>query len=1489
MAQDYTRQSSFSDGDTITASLFNDEYNQLVNAFAYSSTDATSTGHRHDGTAAQGGNIPKIGDLDFNNKIEVDSTNNRWGFYVEVSSAAVEQIRIQDGAIVPVTDNDIDLGSSSLEFKNLYIDGTATIDDLTVDASAVIGTTLTVGGASSFQGDVTLGNATADTLIVNALVNSSFVPEADSTWNLGSTSLYWANAYVDAVTTTGDVAIGGNLTVTGNATISGNLTFGDADTDSITLTADVASHITPDADDTYDLGSSTKEWRNLYIDGTANIDSLVADTADINAGTIDNTVIGGTTAAAGTFTTFTSTGIDDNATATRLTISNGFTEFDATNHYIKFNGSTDSLRVGTTSTGYAYFINDGPSAGTGNSGMAFYDNGAVELWSPAGDVITGNLRINSSGVVTIPSAVLTTADINGGTADGVTIGGSTPAAGTFTTFTSTGIDDNATGERLTITDSGIAIGNTGTNPTPINGSTAVHATASLGAEFIAGTNDTVISSGAFMGGYVFRNADSTGSPPHYAGMWAESADTSGNMNLYFAAGSTRYETGAAHLTIESNGNISATGDITLGDTIYARSNYQAFLKLKADQVGLAGTGGPHEWQLEADTSGNLSINYDKNGTATNDVVRITKGTSSSDVKLDLPSGGEANFSASSTDFGLRISDGGVGGKTIRLVNNGTAIFSHNQVQDVIDMSNASSVTVAGFTSTGIDDNATSTAITIDSSENTTFAGTITSGDITISEGTPLFRIQDSDGTNQYTQLTNSNGNTYFGSRNDTADGNILIGGYGDGFNEFARWAASGHLTQKNNLIVEGTFTSLGIDDNATSTAITIDASENVGIGETSPDYRLHVKESPANGAYSSTTNMEATTRFHSQESTTGSYTAIQLAANNGNAALGWWNIGTVSTSSNYDNHLVFQTRTGASTYEERMRVDSSGELLLYSGAIDLTDQEEPSLPVRIESTGTLGNGGAGYDSSLENNGQLQLNADSVLITDNSTFTSGFPTAWNLINNGFSWGLGSTEYFTIASNGAVSIGAPASQTTHELSVRASDSPRISIDDTNGTSTNVNAGLLLRYGTTNAGSFNYTNGADLNVTNFLTGDIIYETPTEHSFTINGTEELRITNTETSVFGTSGDIFTLVDTNLTASASNIGNIRIAFDDSAGTRVAYVGTANTGDFFVNNQYGSTKLTFAGSTKITTITQGINVTGSIGVNTTPSRSLHVNSGSEQVTSLFESAGASSYIDFANSTTAQGRSRIGAEGTDTLVFKTEGAEAMRIDANGRVGINYDNPDVPFCVGVNVGNVLAARFGTLGTAKAGDDVYIRLQGNNTANSNKYIDLRHLVDDGALTINGPTSSLNEMLRIDSDGIKFNGDTAAVNALDDYEEGTWTPSPDSGTVSAIDCIYTKIGNTVHVSGALANFSDYSTTSDINISGLPFTSASSSTAIGAVMYRDVSLSTIADLTAYVSSSSSVLRFYVSRNDGAAWTALQYNHFDSNLGDLYFSVTYRV
>jgi hypothetical protein len=65
----------------------------------------------------------------------------------------------------------------------------------------------------------------------------------------------------------------------------------------------VTGDLTPVDDDARDLGTNALQWRNLYVNGTANIDALVADTADINGGTVDGAVVGGSSAAAGTFTT----------------------------------------------------------------------------------------------------------------------------------------------------------------------------------------------------------------------------------------------------------------------------------------------------------------------------------------------------------------------------------------------------------------------------------------------------------------------------------------------------------------------------------------------------------------------------------------------------------------------------------------------------------------------------------------------------------------------------------------------------------------------------------------------------------------------------------------------------------------------------------------------------------------------------------------------------------------------------------------------------------------------------------------------------------------------------------------------------------------------------------------------------------------------------------------------------------------------------------
>ena len=141
----YIRQSSFADGDTITAALFNNEFNQLANAFSY--TTSGTTGHTHDGTDGQGGHISKIGDQDFKNKIVADSTNNRWGIFVEVAGTSTEQLRVVDGAIVPVLDSDINLGSPTAYFKDSYIDTVTTTGAVAV-GGALSAASFAIGGTA---------------------------------------------------------------------------------------------------------------------------------------------------------------------------------------------------------------------------------------------------------------------------------------------------------------------------------------------------------------------------------------------------------------------------------------------------------------------------------------------------------------------------------------------------------------------------------------------------------------------------------------------------------------------------------------------------------------------------------------------------------------------------------------------------------------------------------------------------------------------------------------------------------------------------------------------------------------------------------------------------------------------------------------------------------------------------------------------------------------------------------------------------------------------------------------------------------------------------------------------------------------------------------------------------------------------------------------------------------------------------------------------
>ena len=223
MAGYSSRQSTFTTGDTILAAHSNDEFNQLVSAF-----NAT-TGHSHDGTAGEGGPITSIRDANTYNRVLVDSTNNHLEFYVNVSSSSVQQLRIQDGAIVPITTNDIDLGTSSLQFKDVFIDGTLEADAITLDGTALSSTFASLSGAT-FTGNIEIDVASGDPAIILDTQGADkfhFAVDDSDSDNLviksGGTVGSGSGLKLDS---SGNLIVDGDLTVSGDDITMGTNTSG---------------------------------------------------------------------------------------------------------------------------------------------------------------------------------------------------------------------------------------------------------------------------------------------------------------------------------------------------------------------------------------------------------------------------------------------------------------------------------------------------------------------------------------------------------------------------------------------------------------------------------------------------------------------------------------------------------------------------------------------------------------------------------------------------------------------------------------------------------------------------------------------------------------------------------------------------------------------------------------------------------------------------------------------------------------------------------------------------------------------------------------------------------------------------------------------------------------------------------------------------------------------------------------------------------------
>ncbi len=274
---------NIANGNVINADDLDGEFNAVEAAFN------NSSGHTHDGTTSEGAAIEVIGPS--------------------------QDIVATASLLRPKTNNAVDLGTTSLKYKDLHMAGTA-----------AIATNATVGGTLGVTGATTL----SDTL-----------------------------------------AVTGNQTNTGNLTVNGNTTLGNAASDTVTVTADVASNLIPSADNTYDLGASGSEWKDLYIDGTANIDTGSIDTANVgtlavsgNSTLQGNLTVNGSITGSGSIVATTAATLETARTITIAGITSGAANFDGS---ANITITTSGLTLGgtaVTSTGAELNVLDGVTSST---------------------------------------------------------------------------------------------------------------------------------------------------------------------------------------------------------------------------------------------------------------------------------------------------------------------------------------------------------------------------------------------------------------------------------------------------------------------------------------------------------------------------------------------------------------------------------------------------------------------------------------------------------------------------------------------------------------------------------------------------------------------------------------------------------------------------------------------------------------------------------------------------------------------------------------------------------------------------------------------------------------------------------------------------------------------------------------------------------------------------------------------------------------------
>ena len=222
------------------------------------------------------------------------------GTYGTITTLDVETLDAQNINITGVAVTDI-VGTAAT--ISVFDTETADLRDVKITAGIItdiVGTAATITTLDVVEGDIVNAKITAGIItdivgtaatittvdfntadIVTATIGSGIVTTLDASSNVTIGGGLTVTGFVDlnnSLDVEKDFRVGGASTFVGNVTFKGGtIGLGDSITDNVVFNADVDSNFIPDNDDTYDIGSSDQQWKDIYIDGVAYIDDLSVD------------------------------------------------------------------------------------------------------------------------------------------------------------------------------------------------------------------------------------------------------------------------------------------------------------------------------------------------------------------------------------------------------------------------------------------------------------------------------------------------------------------------------------------------------------------------------------------------------------------------------------------------------------------------------------------------------------------------------------------------------------------------------------------------------------------------------------------------------------------------------------------------------------------------------------------------------------------------------------------------------------------------------------------------------------------------------------------------------------------------------------------------------------------------------------------------------------------------------------------------------------